>query len=289
MQRRRDDPLPAPHFVLGHSGEVQCTSVAGAAFPRAPVLCVDAAHADPAPGGRHQQFVANAHTAGENGSGHHRTGARKREAAVDGEAKQSMQRPRGMRGCLPAQMLEKTLHAVPGQRRYLEHRHVREPPADKQFIYGNFDFVHPFGRNTVDLGQNHRAARDAEDAEDLEMLDGLGHHAVVRGDDQQCVIDAGCPGEHVMDELLVPGHVDESHHSTRIFAFAQRLVGVPEFDRDATRFLLFQPVGVDTGQRLDERRLAVVDMARGADQHERPSNCSINAFSSSAARHRRSR
>jgi hypothetical protein len=38
-----------------------------------------------------------------------------------------------------------------------------------------------------------------------------------------------------------------------------------EIDRDAALALLLQPIGVDAGQRLDERRLAVVDVAGGAD------------------------
>ncbi len=39
-------------------------------------------------------------------------------------------------------------------------------------------------------------------------------------------------------------------------------LGVPERDRDPALPLLRQPVGVDSGQRLDELRLAVVDVAR---------------------------
>jgi hypothetical protein len=41
--------------------------------------------------------------------------------------------------------------------------------------------------------------------------------------------------------------------------------GEAQVDGDAARFLLGQPVGVRPGQRLDERGLAVVDVARGAD------------------------
>ena len=44
-------------------------------------------------------------------------------------------------------------------------------------------------------------------------------------------------------------------------------VGEAEIDGDAARLLLLQAVGIDAGQRLHQRRLAVVDMARGADDH----------------------
>src|SRR4029453_6491214 len=39
----------------------------------------------------------------------------------------------------------------------------------------------------------------------------------------------------------------------------------PEIDRDAARLLLGQPVGVGPGEGFHQRRLAVIDVARGAD------------------------
>ena len=45
----------------------------------------------------------------------------------------------------------------------------------------------------------------------------------------------------------------------------QREVGEAELDGDAAAPLLGQPVGVDAGERLHQRRLAVVDVAGGAD------------------------
>src|SRR5690349_7297245 len=44
-----------------------------------------------------------------------------------------------------------------------------------------------------------------------------------------------------------------------------------EIDGDTARLFFLQPVSVDAGQCLDERCLAVIDVARGADDHaERP-------------------
>ena len=71
------------------------------------------------------------------------------------------------------------------------------------------------------------------------------------------------PDDHVVDEPLVAGHVDEAEHA----AVRQRQVGVAELDRDAARLLLLQAVGVDAGERLHQRGLAVVDVACGADDH----------------------
>ena len=119
------------------------------------------------------------------------------------------------------------------------------------------------GRGEIRLGQRHDAAPDAEQVDDREMLARLRHDAVIGRDDQQHEIDAGRAGQHVVHELLVPRHVDEAEHA----AVRRRQVGEAEIDRDAARLLLLQAVGIDAGQRAHERGLAVVDMARGADDH----------------------
>ena len=116
-----------------------------------------------------------------------------------------------------------------------------------------------------------RPCVDAEQIDDRQMLDGLRHDAVVRGDDQQHEVDAGRAGQHVVDEALVPGHVDEADGH----AFAGRQIGEAEIDRDAARLLLLQAVGIDAGQRPHQRGLAVIDMARGADDHATGSGSGI--------------
>ena len=60
---------------------------------------------------------------------------------------------------------------------------------------------------------------------------------------------------------LVPGHVDDADR----LAARQRQPGEAEVDRHPARLLLGQPVGIDARQRSDESRLAVVDVAGGAD------------------------
>ena len=107
------------------------------------------------------------------------------------------------------------------------------------------------------------AAPRAEQMQDVEVLLGLRHHAVVGGDDQQHEVDAVRAGEHVADEALVPGHVDDAGR----LAVADVEVREAEVDRDAALALLLEPVGVDPGQRFDQRRLAVIDVAGGAEDH----------------------
>ena len=93
------------------------------------------------------------------------------------------------------------------------------------------------------------------------MLLGLRHHAVVGCDGEQHEIDAVRAGEHVADEALVAGDVDD----TGAGAVGQREVGEAEVDRNPALLFFFEAVGVLAGERLDERGLAVIDMAGGAD------------------------
>jgi hypothetical protein len=50
-------------------------------------------------------------------------------------------------------------------------------------------------------------------------------------------------------------------------AVGQRRVGITEVERDAARLFFRQAVGIDAGQRLHQRGLAVVDVTRGANNH----------------------
>ena len=93
------------------------------------------------------------------------------------------------------------------------------------------------------------------------MLLGLRHDAVVGGDREEDEVDAVRAGEHVADEALVPGHVDDAGAR----AAGEVQVGEAQVDRDAALLLLLQAVGVLTGERADERGLAVIDVTRGAD------------------------
>jgi hypothetical protein len=99
---------------------------------------------------------------------------------------------------------------------------------------------------------------DTEQFDDLQMLAGLRHRAIVGGDDEQCEINTGGASQHVVNQLFVTWHVDE----TELFG-----VGVAEVDGDAARLLFLQAVAIDPGQGFDQRRLAVVDVAGGADDH----------------------
>ena len=117
----------------------------------------------------------------------------------------------------------------------------------------------------VRLGQRHDAVTHPQQLDDREVLHGLRHHAVVRGDHQEEQVDAGRAGDHRAHEALVAGDVDDAQPA----AARQLELGVAQLDRDAALLLLAQPVGVLAGEARDERGLAVVDVAGGAEGERR--------------------
>ena len=89
------------------------------------------------------------------------------------------------------------------------------------------------------------------------MLPCLRHHRFIGGDDQEHEVDPPHPGEHVLDELLVPRDVDEPDLDV-----SQVEVGEPQVDRDPPLLLFLQAVRVYPRQRPDQRALAMVDVPR---------------------------
>ena len=94
------------------------------------------------------------------------------------------------------------------------------------------------------------------------MLAGLGHHRVVGRDDQHRQVEPRRAGQHVADEPLVAGDVDQGQ---AVGAQVER--GEAQVDRDPALLLGRQTVGVDAGQGADQGRLAVVDVP-GRSQHQ---------------------
>src|SRR5690606_20354795 len=95
------------------------------------------------------------------------------------------------------------------------------------------------------------------------------------------------PGEHVAQEAMVARHVDEADGPPR----GQRGVGEAEIDRQTAPLLLGEAVRVGPRQRLDQRRLAVVDVAGGRDDGHgaRRDSASATTTSSAGSTARRSR
>ena len=113
----------------------------------------------------------------------------------------------------------------------------------------------------VGLGERHDAALDPQQLDHREVLDGLRHDAVVGRDHEQEQVDAAGAGHHGAHEALVTGHVDHAETPSA----GQLELGVAQLDRDASLALFAQAVGVGAGQARDQGRLAVIDVAGGAE------------------------
>ena len=208
-----DDHVAAGDGVLGHAvaGEVERAAVAGAAALGGAVLRVQAADADGEAVRAGDEVVARRDAAGEHGAGDDGAGALQGEAAVDGEAERGVGRRRragvsGDRGEAGAQLVD----AGAGGGGDLDDRGVLEAGAEQgvgDAGAGGGDAVRV---DEVGLGQGDEAAAEAEEVEDREVLAGLRHHPVVGGDDEEREVDAGGAGEHVADQPLVAGDVDEA-------------------------------------------------------------------------------
>ena len=125
----------------------------------------------------------------------------------------------------------------------------------------------------IDFRQRDHGAPNAEIGEDLQVLLGLRHPAVVRRDDEQRHVHRADARNHVLDEILVPRHIDDAERRCPWRRRpGQREVREAEVDGDAARLFLRQPVGIGAGQGADERALAVIDVPGGGDDEmPRPS------------------
>ena len=113
----------------------------------------------------------------------------------------------------------------------------------------------------VRFGEDDQPTVDAEQIEDGEMLARLRHRPFVRRHDEQRRVDPADARQHILDESLVPRHIDDAHR----LPGGKRQPREAEVDGHLARLLLRQSVGVDPRQRADKRALAVIHMPRRPD------------------------
>ena len=98
------------------------------------------------------------------------------------------------------------------------------------------------------------------------MLASLRLNSFISGDDKQDEIDAAYSGEHVPDEALVAGDIDEAEAKSVATISCRKLqVREANVDGDAAPLFFFESVSVDPSQGADEGRLAMIDVSSGAD------------------------
>src|SRR3990172_7391879 len=97
-----------------------------------------------------------------------------------------------------------------------------------------------------------------------QMFFGLRHPALVGGHHQQGHVDGFDAGQHVLHESFVARNVDEGNLDTA----GEGRPGESDVDAQAASLLLLPPVGIATGEGLDQGLLSVVDVTGGSyDRH----------------------
>ena len=124
--------------------------------------------------------------------------------------------------------------------------------------------------DTVDFSQiafcecDHGSVH-AEISQDLQMLFGLGHPAVVRCNNEEREIYRPHTSDHVPDEIFVAGHIDDADMELLLVGSLQNQLCEAELDGDLSRFFFGQAIGINSGERFDQRALAVIDVTGRRD------------------------
>ncbi len=264
MNRGRNHPVAAADLLELDAGQIERAAFARGRLLRGFALLLDCAHPHIDAAGRKHELVAERDCAVEYGARDYRAAAGDGESAIDRVAEMSA----GMLAlCVRlrggSKLAAKRVHSVAADGGYGKYRNGCKLGRREQAAHIGGDFGDALSHNAVGLGDDGDTARNIEQVYDMEMLDGLWHDAVIRCHDQHHVINAAYAREHIANETLVPRHVDE----TDGVAAAGFPVSEAQVDRNATRFLFRQAVGIDTRQCFDERRFAVVNMSCGRDDH----------------------
>ena len=220
-----------------------------------------AAHAQAAARGIELDLLLLRDRAGNQRAGDHRAEAFHGEDAVDGQAEVAGGVLLRHRGGDARQFAAQFVQAGAGGGTHRHDGRAFQERAGDQLLHFQAHQSEDVGIHQIGLGERDDAARNAQQAADIEVLAGLRLDGFVGGDHEQHQVDAADAGQHVLDEALVAGNVDEAQAQ----GGRELQVGEAEVDGDAAALLFFQAVGVDAGERFDQRGLAVVDVAGGAD------------------------
>ena len=180
------------------------------------------------------------------------------EGAVHGQARRPD--PRRARRCLSRgreQRVAQRVEALARSRRDSDQRRTAEPGCRQRLPGLGLGQLGELRLHHVDLGERDDGPAHAEQLADRHVLAGLRHHALVGRHHQEHQVDARRAGHHGSHEALVAGHVD--HPEPQVVGQVEGRKA--QLDRDASLALLGEPIRVDPGQRTDQRRLAVVDVA----------------------------
>jgi len=257
---RRDD-LAARDFVEFDALEIDRAAQPGRAALDGNAVTLQAANAAAPPRWLDLDGIADRKRTADEGSSHHAAKTLCRKTAVDAQAGRARTRCAGLRGFdRLADRGAQFRNPLAGQRRNGHHgridqRRIGEERGD--LLPGERCEI---GLGGIDLGQGHDPAIDPEQFTDCDVFARLGHHAFVGRDDEQHEIDPRSPRHHGSDEPFVTGHVDDTHAAAVVEVEGRKA----QADGDPAGLLLGESVGLDPGERANQRRLAVIDVTRGA-------------------------
>ena len=237
---RGGEHVPAGDLLDGDLGEVDGHAHARDRAGGLPALGLDAPHPDLAALGEELQLVLHGHRAREGRPGDHRAEALHREDPVH---RQPEERTGGLVRLGGGHGDEGGAHVLDPPA--AERVHAHDGAAVQEGAPGHLADVvlyeiYPVALGQAGLGNGDHSAPDPKEIHDVEVLPGLGHDAVVRGDDQQGEVHRGRPRHHVLDEPLVAGHVDEGD-----VLVDER---VAQLDGDPPLPLLLEPIGLGAGE-----------------------------------------
>ena len=219
------------------------------------------AHAHVATAGLQHERIADRDASLHQRSRYDRAVTGEREDAIDRQERRRVRRARRQRHERIVNRGAQLVHPFPAAGRDADHRRAgsdrsRDRIADeraREFALLCID--------QIDFTEHDDRAANVEIAEDREVLERLRCRPFVRGDDEQQQLHPGSAREHVVQESLVAGNVDDPGLDT----VGEAQVGEAEIERHPA-YALFEPaIGIGSGQGANERRFAVIDMTRGSD------------------------
>ena len=243
------DNHAARELVLLDAGEIQRDAASGAGALQSTLVGLDPANPRALRGRKDRDLIPDGEGPIHQRSRDDRAEPREREGAIDRQP-----RPAGVVSARRRhEDLREGAHQVvepaPRCRGHLDERGVPERRVLKDRCDIGFREGGPFVIHEIALGERDDAAVDAEDPEDGEVLARLRHHSFVERDDQQHRVDRSDTREHVADEVLMAGDVDDTH----VAAAGKLEPREAEVDRHAALALLVQAIRVYSGERGDER------------------------------------
>ncbi len=140
---------------------------------------------------------------------------------------------------------------------------IKKRPLYKLFHFYSHH-IQRLAVHRIRLGQHRDPAPHRKQPADVKVFAGLGFDGFVRCNHQQNHINASHSCQHVAHKAFMPGDIHKSQPNDFAIRRRQFKMREADVDGDAASLFFLQAVGIDPSQRLDQRRLAMIDVPRRA-------------------------